>query len=191
MWWLLEPGGSGGNPAHFRSPRHLESVDGVEVDRVLFLRAMSRTAAGVNVVTTDGPSGRFGVTVTAFASVSADPPMVLVCIHRRSPICGALERNEKFCINVLSAGQRRVADTFSGHPRRGAPYDFACGAWVANASGTPRLIDACAALDCELENAHDSGSHTIFVGRVIATATGSASPLLYCSRSYGAFTLAT
>ncbi|MDX1488032.1 MAG: flavin reductase family protein [Acidiferrobacterales bacterium] len=150
-----------------------------------FVNAMSGAVTGVNVVTTDGPAGRFGITVSAMSSVSADPPMVLACINRRSPACEAVRVNGVFCINVLSARQRHVADTFAGRLPSGKPYDFANAIWTQDTTGVPRLVDATSAFDCVLERAYDVGSHTIFVGRVVAARGGSESPLLYTERTYG------
>ena len=80
---------------------------------------MSHAVSGVHIVTTDGPGGRLGLTVSAMVSLSADPPMLLVCINRRSPICNAILANRCFMVNVLSDRQRHVADTFSGRPQAG------------------------------------------------------------------------
>jgi flavin reductase (DIM6/NTAB) family NADH-FMN oxidoreductase RutF len=150
-----------------------------------FVNAMSGAVTGVNVITTDGPAGRFGITVSAMSSVSADPPMVLACINRRSPACSAVRANKAFCVNVLSRWQRHVADTFAGHPAYGEPYDFASAMWMPGVTGVPRLVDASSVFDCVLEHAYDAGSHTIFIGRVVATSEGGGSPLLYAGRSYG------
>jgi len=79
-----------------------------------FINAMSGAVTGVNVITTDGRAGRFGITVSAMCSVSADPPMLLACINRRSPVCSAILSNQVYCVNVLSASQRDLADSFAG-----------------------------------------------------------------------------
>lgn len=150
-----------------------------------FVKAMSSAVTGVNVITTDGPAGRFGITVSAMSSVSADPPMVLACINRRSPACSAVRANKAFSVNVLSRWQRHVADTFAGRPAHGGPYDFANAIWMPGATGAPRLVDASSVFDCVLEHAYDAGSHTIFIGRVVATSEGGESPLLYTGRNYG------
>ena len=154
-------------------------------DRGDFVSAMAAAVNGVNVVTTDGTAGRFGITVSAMSSVSADPPMVLVCINRRSPACAAVRANRAFSVNVLSTRQRHVADTFAGRPARGEPYDFADALWTRGATGAPRLLDAISTFDCVLEKAYDAGSHTIFLGRVVAANEGGGSPLLYTARAYG------
>ena len=117
------------------------------VKREDFVNAMSSAVTGVNVITTDGPSGRFGITVSAMSSVSADPPMVLACINRRSPVCHAVRANQAFCVNVLSTRQRHVADTFAGRPTFGQPYDFADAVWKVGTTGAPRLVDATSVFD--------------------------------------------
>lgn len=149
-----------------------------------FVCAMRGAATGVNIVTTVGPAGRFGLTVSAFASVSADPPSVLVSINQKSPACTAICRNQRFCVNVLAADQRRLAAIFAGAPVGGAPYDFALGSWSDATTGSPVLDEAVASFDCTVGKAIDSGSHTIFIGYVHAVCQHDAEPLLYTNRAY-------
>ncbi|MEQ9673623.1 MAG: flavin reductase family protein, partial [Roseovarius indicus] len=88
-------------------------IDGL-VPREDFISAMRRVAASVTVVTTDGPAGRAGATVSAFSSVSADPPTVLVCLHAQSRIAGFVQENKRFCVNVLPERFSDIADRFAG-----------------------------------------------------------------------------
>lgn len=150
-----------------------------------FLDAMSRAATGVTIVTSYGSLGRFGQTVSAMSSVSADPPMLLVCINRKSRICPAIHAHRAFGVNVLRADQRRLSDVFAGRPRRGEPYDFSIAAWDEGGTGSPLLIGAVARFDCVLDAAHDAGTHTIFVGRVVSAGAGAGEPLVYAGRGYG------
>jgi len=154
------------------------------VDGERFVRAMRGAATGVNIVTTDGPSGRFGLTVSAFSSVSAEPPTVLVCINRRSPLREAIRDNRSFCVNVLAAAQQPLADRFAGRPADGKPYDFAAAKWRRACSGSPLLEASVASFDCSLASAVDAGSHTIFIGTVNAVGHRDTDPLLYANRSY-------
>jgi flavin reductase len=154
-------------------------------DRDVFVSAMRGAVTGVNVVTTDGPAGRFGLTVSAFSSVSADPPIVLVCINRRSRASAAVLENGRFCVNVLSTEQRHLADIFAGHPTEGAPYDFAAARWNEVYMGVPSLVGAIASFHCTVEKAVDSGTHTVFIGRVTDVAEGTGRALLYTDRAYG------
>ena len=159
---------------------HAESVSAAE-----FVEAMRGAVTGVTIVTTDGAAGRFGVTVSAFSSVSAEPPMVLVCVNRSSPVCDALAVNGCFGVNVLSTLQQSLADTFAGSPDSSTPYDFGAGRWNESATGAPILSGAVAGFDCALATTVDAGTHRIFIGRVVDVATGAADPLLYSNRRYG------
>lgn len=149
-----------------------------------FVAAMRVQATAVNLVTTDGAAGRFGVTVSAVASVSAEPPLVLACVNRRSPAVAAIKRNGVFCVNALNASQHEIANVFAGRPSQGAPFDFACAEWVPGMTGSPELGGALASLDCEVHETIDAGSHTVFIGRVIGTISRADRPLLYCDRQF-------
>jgi len=121
-------------------PRH--AVDTALTDlalRTAFIDGMSRVATSVTLVTTDGPGGRYGLTVSAMSSVTADPPTLLICINRHNPIDAAIRENGVFGVNALRADQRWVAETFAGRPRRGAPYDFETGFWHTEQTGSPLL----------------------------------------------------
>ena len=155
-------------------------------ERISFLQAMAEAATSVTLVTTDGPAGRFGVTVSAFASVSADPPMLLACINRKSPAAAAISANGGFCVNVLSAAQSFLADVFAGRSERFPPYDFTCADWM-RAEGGWRLCDAVATFDCVLDRDVPAGSHQVLIGRVLAThrsALPDMSSLVYSRRAY-------
>jgi flavin reductase len=92
--------------------------------RAAFLEGMSRSAASVSVVTTDGPAGRGGVTVSAMTSISADGewPTMLTCLNASSSALPLVLENKCFCINVLRTGQTEISDVFSSRmaPRRAA-----------------------------------------------------------------------
>ena len=149
-----------------------------------FISAMARAATGVSVVTTGGRGGRFGLTVSAICSVSADPPLLLACVNRKSPTVGAIDVNGVFAVNVLGAHNRVYAETFSGRPRSGKPYDFEVHEWTDGVTGLPVVPDAVAVFECEIDTSYDAGSHRIFIGRVLASRQGSAEPLIYCSREF-------
>jgi flavin reductase len=145
---------------------------------------MRGAATGVSIVATDGPAGRYGLTVSAFSSVSAEPPMVLVCINRRSPACAAVRRNRRFCVNVLSQAQRSMANTFAGRPEAGDAYEFHAASWTSSATGAPRLDGCTASFDCVLQTSIDAGTHSIFIGAVKALESTGTSPLVYVDGAY-------
>ena len=153
-------------------------------NRAAFVGAMAAAVSGVNVVSTDGPGGRFGLTVSAMASVSADPPLLLVAIARRSPIVAAIRSNGAFGVSVLGVHQSAIADTFAGRPESGEPFDFACARWETAASGAPLVADAAARFDCEVSETVEAGSHTLVIGAVRHAARGAAPALAYTRRGY-------
>jgi flavin reductase (DIM6/NTAB) family NADH-FMN oxidoreductase RutF len=150
------------------------------------LRAtMSRFATGVTVVSTLGEDGApLGTTASAVASVSLDPPLVLVCLGHASHTLAALRRHGAFVVNVLHDEQVELAHAFA--------QPGPCEAWgdgppAAAASGSPRVPDALATLDCELHDVLPGGDHAIVLGRVVATGAASEqrAPLLSFGRRIG------
>jgi 3-hydroxy-9,10-secoandrosta-1,3,5(10)-triene-9,17-dione monooxygenase reductase component len=121
--------------------------------------AMGHFATGVTVVTAAGADGRrHGSTANAVASVSLEPPLLLVCLRDASLTLAALQASGRFAVNVLHQRQRELAQRFA---RRGATWED-----VAHRDG---LLDgAIATLDCELHDVADGGDHRIVVGRVLA-----------------------
>lgn len=157
--------------------------------RARFLAGMSHAAATVNVVTTDGPAGRAGVTVSAMSSVSADTPKptLLACVHEMSPAADAILANGVFCVNVLRDDQSYIADTFAGRFRDSVADKFDCARWQAMDTRAPRVIDPLVAFDCKVVSSDLVGTHHVIFGEVQEIFTASSgSPLIYARRSYGA-----
>lgn len=153
-----------------------------------FLDGMSHAACTVSIVTTDGPAGRGGVTVSAMTSVSADSerPTLLVCVHHLSPAARAIIGNQAFCVNVLRDDQARISDTFAGRLPAREGDKFNCATWEPMATGAPRLTDPLVAFDCKLIGHDQVGTHFVFFGAVEAiheAADGTA--LVYANRAYG------
>jgi flavin reductase len=161
--------------------------DGEEALRSAFLEGMSRSAASVSVVTTDGPAGRGGVTVSAMTSISADGgfPTMLTCLNASSSALPLVLENKCFCINVLRTGQTDISDVFSS--RRPAPGGdkFNAVKVATLATGAPQLTEALVSFDCRLISAEKIGTHHICIGAVEAVRTApEGDPLLYGMRKY-------
>jgi flavin reductase (DIM6/NTAB) family NADH-FMN oxidoreductase RutF/DNA-binding transcriptional LysR family regulator len=156
--------------------------------RERFLQGMSCAAATVNVVTTDGPAGRSGVTVSAMSSVSADgnAPTLLVCVHEKSPTARTIIDNGCFCVNVLRDDQSFVSDVFAGRTKTASEDRFSVGSWATMTTGAPRFVDPLTAFDCKVISSERVGTHHVFIGEVQETflATGG-HPLIYAHRAYG------
>ncbi len=150
-----------------------------------FRDAMSRFASAVHVVTTAGPAGRRGVTATAVASVSDDPPTILVCLNASNPDNAMFAENGVFAVNTLAANDRTVAMTFAGTTGVPKPERFDTGLWEAGATGAPLLASALAAFDCRISAVETVATHRVLIGEVVGLGQGPlAPPLIYHARGY-------
>lgn len=156
-----------------------------------FLQAMSRAASSVCVVTTDGPAGRDGVTVSTMTSVSLETPRpsLLICVHHQSAGYETIRANGAFCANLLASTQADVSDSFAGRTGVEAAARFDVGAWQTGQSGLPLLTGALASFECELMQEMLVGSHRVYVGEAVHVVTSDeGQPLVYHDRGYAAVT---
>lgn len=149
-----------------------------------FTTAMRRAATPVSVVTTDGPGGRFGVTVSSICTASAEPPQILVCVHLGGTTPAALRANKCFAVNILDSRHRHVADSFAGRIERWRADRFACDNWTRLATGAPVLQDGLLVLDCVLGQEMVVSTHAVFVGTVVGLQAREGAPLLYSDQAY-------
>lgn len=152
------------------------------VARDAFLEAMRMVASTVTVVTTDGAAGKAGATVSAFTSLSADPPSVLVCLRSDSRIARTVAANRGFCVNVLSEDAVEVARAFAG-PSPDDPADRFTGLDITAATHGP-ILPRATAFTCALTEEVIHGSHAICIGRVIAISNAGRRPLAYLGGGY-------
>jgi flavin reductase len=155
------------------------------VERDEFRRSMSRLGAAVNLITTDGQAGRCGFTASTVCSVSDDPPMLLVCMNRRSEQNAAFKANGVLCVNTLAAGQEHLSALFAGFTRCDMEKRFGQGVWSTASTGAPLLEEALVSFDCEIERVEEVATHSVFFCRVVAIRQGgSAEGLVYFDRAY-------
>ncbi|MBW2510319.1 MAG: flavin reductase [Deltaproteobacteria bacterium] len=152
------------------------------IDQNAFREALRGWASGVTVVTSRAGDKVHGMTVSAFSSVSADPPLVLVCANRSSTTHGIIEEGGVFAVNILAEHQREVSNLFSSSEYEDSRLDRV--AWSEGKTGAPLIDEALASIECEVASAHHEGSHTIYIGRVEAVHTTNALPLLYYNGGY-------
>ena len=134
------------------------------VDPDAFRRVMGHFVAGVTVVTLPPP--HHGITVNAFASVSLEPPLVLVCLdHDTEAHARLADDADGYCVNVLGADQRDLGEHFANMSVLD-PGPFETEPTRPGASGAPVFESAVAYLDCTVEAAHEAGDHTVYVGAV-------------------------
>ncbi len=146
------------------------------VNAAAFKAAMRHLASGVAVVTSRDGDVLNGMTATAVCSVSADPPRVLVVVNQQNASHGIITRGAAFAINLLTEHQEALAGRFA--QRGGEPFKDV-GHVPGNATGCALLLGALAILECRLAESHDAGTHTIFIGDVIAAHAQTGGPLIY------------
>lgn len=153
-------------------------------DPSLFREGMSRVAGAVHVITTAGPAGRAGFTATAVASVSDDPPTLLVCLHATSRVWPVLEANGRFAVDTLCATDARLADVFAGRTGAFGEARFKQGDWQS-VDGLPLLPSSLVHFGCRLVEARQIATHRVLIGAVEQVALGAARPgLVYRGRTY-------
>jgi len=158
------------------------TVTGAIVEREAFLAAMRQVAATVTVVTTEGTAGRAGATVSAFTSLSADPPSVLVCLRADSRIAQTVLENRAFCVNVLPEDAADVARAFAG-PSPDDPADRFRGLGITPGAHGP-LLPRATSFSCALTEHVLHGTHAICIGAVRALAVAGERPLTYLSGDF-------
>ncbi|HEX8637330.1 MAG TPA: flavin reductase family protein [Pyrinomonadaceae bacterium] len=153
----------------------------MSISKEEFRRALSRFASGVTVVTTKDSNGKlYGITVSAFCSVSLSPPLILVCIERTTGSHHALAASKRFVVNILSENQQNLSNHFA------LPSDdkFAGVDFRAGIEEIPVLNGALVNLECRLRNSYEGGDHTIYVGEIENAVVNDGNPLLYFHGNY-------
>ena len=160
------------------------------MDSLELRRVVGQFPSGVVVITSAEPAtGELhGVTVNAFASLSLEPPLVLVCVNRAAQSHDFLTAREHFAINVLARRQIAIAERFAGR----APLvgrEFADVPYTPGAGGAPLLCGSVAWLECRRSATYPGGDHSIIVGEVLNATTGEDDdPLVYFGGAYASLT---
>jgi flavin reductase len=150
-----------------------------------YRKAMGCFATGVTIITLDLEGEVHGMTANAFASVSLDPPLLLVCVDHNARTHAHMHAKKRFGINILAENQREISEYYArpvhdhGHAEEeaGARFD-------RTAQGTPMLHGALAYLECRLQSAEKAGDHTIFIAEVEDVVVRQGDPLLFFRSRY-------
>lgn len=145
-----------------------------------FKAVMRRFAASVNVITSADSDVLNGMTATAVCSVTAEPPSVLIIVNRTNRSHPIIRSSQAFAVNVLSEEQKSLAQHFASRPSD----PFASVEHSIGKTGCPIIKGADAFLECVVTQETEVGSHTIFVGQVVASGTFDERPLLYHAGQY-------
>ena len=146
-----------------------------------FRRALGHFASGVSVVTTRDASGRqHGITVSAFCSVSLEPPLISVCIEKNTGSHRAFLESDAFVVNILKSNQQHISERFASR----VADKFEGVGYSAGIEDLAVLDGALANLECVLKHCFDAGDHTIFVGQIEKSHICEGEPLVYFQGNY-------
>jgi flavin reductase len=148
-----------------------------------YRNAMTRLAAAVNIITTDGVAGLAGFTASAVCSVTDEPPTLLVCLNRNASVYAAVQENAVLCVNTLAPGQQSLSNLFGG--KTPTAERFAAARWRSGVTGAPLLEGAAVSFDCRVTGSAAVGSHDVLFCEVLALRVDDvAHSLIYFDRKY-------
>lgn len=147
-----------------------------------FKQVLRQWPSGVTIVTSRAGERIHGMTVSAFSSVSADPPLVSICANRGSATHAVIAEGGVFAVHILGAEHQDLSTQFSSS--KFEKDRFVGLTHSAGVTGAPILEGVLGHLECEVAAAHDEGSHTIFLGRVVAGEAREGAPLVYFNGAY-------
>ena len=130
-----------------------------------FRNAMSKLAAAVNIITTEGPAGRAGFTASAVCSVTDSPPTLLVCLNRSASVYEFFKENMVLCVNTLALEHKDLSGVFGG--KTALEERFNQGSWSTLSTGSPVLEDASISFDCKIKLISSVGTHDILICEVL------------------------
>lgn len=146
--------------------------------------AMRQWASGITVVTVDYEGVQHGMTVSAFTSISLSPPTVLVSLEQITRTHNLVLKAGSFGITILSNQQKAIADRFAGRETE-EKNRFAGLDTHTLISGAPFLVGGLSYFDCQVYATHRVGTHTLFIGEVLAAKIENGDgPLVYYNQRY-------
>ncbi|MFC8432459.1 flavin reductase [Streptomyces sp. NPDC057253] len=165
-------------------PEQQRSGTAVIPDQAEFREAMAHLPAAVNILTTNGPNGRCGITLSAVCSVTDDPPTLLVCVNRSSAMHDVFQANGRVCVNVLGGEHQELAMHFAGATKVPMAERFTWDIWD-HTPDVPVLKDALVTAVGTIKDTVARGSHSVLFVELeqIRTRSGGQS-LVYFNRAF-------
>ncbi|MGO3858859.1 MAG: flavin reductase [Neisseriaceae bacterium] len=174
------------HPAYPDTPQPRDEA-ATEAHRLAFRHAMAQLSAAVNILTTSGPAGDYGITMTAICSVTDTPPTILACINGKSTLNAVLREQNPVCVSILGSHQQDMANHFSGQTGLSMVERFATEGWQRNPQGQWYVNGAIAHLSGKVSDLKEVGTHTVFLIELDDIQFGEApEALVYFDRQYQA-----
>jgi flavin reductase (DIM6/NTAB) family NADH-FMN oxidoreductase RutF len=155
------------------------------MDGIQFRKVMARFVTGVTIVTSRARAEVHGMTCNAFCSISIAPLSVIVSLAKNTRTERLIEKGGVFAVNVLSESQTELSDRFAGRHKDKEEDRFEGIQWTTAITGAPIFEGIQAYLDCNLMKTFDGGTHTLYLGEVLAAhADDTRRPLIYFQSRY-------
>lgn len=155
--------------------------------RAKYTGQMRRVPGSVAIIAAQARGVRTGLAATAWTSLSADPPMLLVCVNRSASAHKVIHEAGAFSVNLLADDELETVAIFSAQRGLDGDARFLDGQWAMGPRSQPMLEKAPATFECVLLDSHDYGTHTIFIGQVDEMGgTGRSNPLIYFDGAFAA-----
>jgi len=152
------------------------------IDNQEFKNTLKLWASGVSIVTANSSKGEQGMTATSFASVSMDPPQILICVNETTETGAAILESKKFAVNILTAEQEQASNQFAGGSSMIERFKNV--KWHSGDLDLPIFDDALASIECTLVEQVKAGTHWVIIGEIQSTQCNEGSPLLYFNSGY-------
>lgn len=156
---------------------------GREVDAAALREVMSHFATGVTIITARWEERDYGMTATAIASVTLQPPTILACLNRSSSTHQAVTNSGSFVVSILAEEQVDLVERFASN----SEHKFADVPVVRTSRGEPVLENSLANLECRVVSVFDAGTHGVVLGELRGVHINSGDPLIYYRRRTGRF----
>jgi len=157
------------------------------VEAEVLRKTMRNWATGVTVVSSNHGGEQHGMTVNSFTSLALSPPLVMVSLEKGTRTHGLVQQERAFAVTILASDQREISDRFAGRESEQSDR-FARLESFTLTSGCPLLVGGLAFFDCRVAATYSAGTHTIFIGEVLAAESNpdakSLKPLLYYDQDY-------
>jgi cob(II)yrinic acid a,c-diamide reductase len=147
--------------------------------------AMRHWASGIGIATTLHDGQPHGLTVSSFTSISVEPPVIMISVHKEAEPHDHILRSGVFAVTLLSANQQELSDRFAG--RTDDQDRFSGLDTFTLETGSPLLPGGLAVFDCRISGIFDTATTTVFFGEVLSCQVSTEvglKPLLYHDQGY-------
>ncbi len=152
------------------------------IDNQKFKNTLKLWASGVSVITTHSSEGAQGMTATSFASVSMEPPQILICVNENTETGTAILENKKFAVNILTTEQEQISNQFAGGSSMVERFKNV--KWHSSELNLPIFDNALASMECHVVEQVKAGTHWVIIGEIQSSQCNEGKPLLYFNSGY-------